>query len=494
MLDLTTPLAADAPELRTLGSALERAGFTTAGVEAALDTATLSARPSDLLVARRRIADRDDAFATLARLFLLGVEQHEDAVAAAVAPLAPDELVRIGLAVRTGRTLRGTARVVPHGDLYVIADLDRESPDDTPADYVAGVQAPSVTLAKLAVRRPASRALDLGTGCGIQALLAAAHAEEVVGTDVNARALNFAAAAATLNGVGNVEWRLGNAFEPVAGERFDLIVANPPYVISPESSYAYRDSGLPGDSISREVVQAVPEHLAEGGFAHVLVSWITEPGGDWDAPLRPWVEGSGCDAWLLHYRTEDPLSHSSKWLRPLSGDADAFAGAVDRWLDYLRELGAEAIAYGAVVLRRRSGGANWVRVDEFPIERLQPAGEHVSTVFHAQDRLEEDGDEWLLSAPLALDERHVIRSELEIRDGRLLVDEQTLRLTHGLQFDVGLDPTVISLLPLLDGGASVGSVLERAAGAAGADPERFVRAALPVVRRLFQLGFLLEPR
>ena len=88
-------------------------------------------------------------------------------------------------------------------------------------DFVPGIQSPSVTLAKLAVRRRIRRALDLGTGCGIQALLAAKHAEHVVATDVNPRALSFAAFNARLNGVENIEFRLGNSFEPVAGERFD---------------------------------------------------------------------------------------------------------------------------------------------------------------------------------------------------------------------------------------------------------------------------------
>ena len=85
---------------------------------------------------------------------------------------------------------------------------------ETSFDFVPGIQSPSVTLAKLAVRRRVAAALDLGTGCGIQALLAAKHAEHVVATDVNPRALAFAGFNARLNGIDNIEFRLGNGSSP----------------------------------------------------------------------------------------------------------------------------------------------------------------------------------------------------------------------------------------------------------------------------------------
>ena len=117
------------------------------------------------------------------------------------------------------------------------------------------MQRPSNTLANLTVRRPVARALDVGTGNGIQALLASRHAEHVVATDVNERALAFARFNLALNGVSNVELRQGSFLEPVEGERFDLVVANPPYVISPESSFVFRDSGLGRDRVSELVVR-----------------------------------------------------------------------------------------------------------------------------------------------------------------------------------------------------------------------------------------------
>src|SRR5690606_16888635 len=93
--------------------------------------------------------------------------------------------------------------------------------------------------------------LDLGTGCGIQAMHARRFARRVVATDISERALRYARLNAGLNGLDGIEFRLGSLYEPVAGERFDRIVTNPPFVITPRTpevpAYEYRDGGLEGD-------------------------------------------------------------------------------------------------------------------------------------------------------------------------------------------------------------------------------------------------------
>lgn len=83
-------------------------------------------------------------------------------------------------------------------------------------DHVLGIGGASVSLARAVSRAPAGRALDLGTGCGIQAVHLAAHCTEIVATDTNERALALAAATARINGL-SWELRCGSLFEPVAG-------------------------------------------------------------------------------------------------------------------------------------------------------------------------------------------------------------------------------------------------------------------------------------
>ena len=452
----------------SLRARLLEAGYTTERIEETLGAGRISFGAADLAVHERRLQP-GEPFSTAVRLFLLGAE----VAAADAAAFEADELLEA-----SGGGVRATVKLVPHGDLLLASDRDDGSAD---ADWVAGIHPPSVTLAKLTVREPVARALDTGTGNGIQALLASRHADAVVATDVNPRALDFARLNASLNGVENLELREGSYFEPVEGERFDLLTCNPPYVISPESRYAYRDSGLPGDTVSRMVVEQTPTLLEDGGFAHILVSWAHPP-GEWWGPLEPWVEGRGCDAWLLYFGSDDPVTHASEWLRPVARDQpEEFEGRLDEWLDYLRSLGIEAIGHGAVVLRRRSGGRNWLRRDRVNLERLEQASEHILRVFRTQDYLESlDDDRELLDGTFTLVERH----HLEETRRQTELEGTVLSLEEGLGFRTALDVHTARLTPLLDGTRPLGDVLAQLEIAEH-------RAAFPAVRRLLELGFLV---
>jgi methylase of polypeptide subunit release factors len=487
------PDGRDAVALRSLREALERAEFTVDAVEERLGTHELSARPADIAVHRHRL-DEADAFSTFARLFLLGDAVDGGSLASAVAPGTVEQLAALRVVASASGLVRPLVRLVPHGDYFIASDAGPEAGADVPFDHVPGIQSPSVTLAKLAVRRPCRAALDLGTGCGIQALLASKHAERVVATDINPRALAFAAFNAALNSIDTIEFRAGDGFDPVGEERLDLIVANPPYVISPDTTFAYRDSGLPVDELCRRIVGEAATHLADDGFAHILVSWAATSDDDWSAPLRPWVAESGCDVWLMHYGTSDPVAHAAGWLRPLGeSDPDLHTEALERWLAYLGDSGIDAVGYGAVVLHRRESERNWVRTDPLPLDRLEPASDHTLRVFAAQDALEILGDEELLDRRLTLVDSHRLRQTLHAEEGRLTVEEQTIELTDGLCFAVGVDRHTASLLPRLDGRRSLREVLELARATVeltAEEKERFVPAALPVVRRLLALGFL----
>lgn len=127
-------------------------------------------------------------------------------------------------------------------------------------DYVLDVGLATLFLANLTVRQQVEAALDLGTGAGFQAILASSHAARVIATDTNPRA--FTMFNALLNDVSNIELRQGSLYDPVEGYNFDLIVSNPTFVISPKFQYEYRDSGMPGDAISEQVIRGVCGNVA----------------------------------------------------------------------------------------------------------------------------------------------------------------------------------------------------------------------------------------
>jgi hypothetical protein len=224
----------------------------------------------------------------------------------------------------------------------------------------------------------------------------------------------------------------------------------------------------------------------------VLVGWIVRD-DDWSAPLRNWVEGSGCDALLLHFVTQDPLTYAADWNEGLRADESAYAGALDRWLDYYRELEIEALAWGVAVLRRRSG-ENWVWAHDYASsDRMQAAGGQVLRLFEAQDYLRGlPDDRSLLDATLALVDEHRLTREVQFRDGAEVVGRQILNLEKGLGFRVGVDTYTAELLPRFDGRRLLGEIVEAAADGMPRkiDRNEFVSGALRVVRRLIEAGLL----
>src|SRR5207248_10232467 len=124
--------------------------------------------------------------------------------------------------------------------------------------------------------------------------------KHVIATDLNPRAVAFTALNAALNGIDNVEVRLGSLFEPVAGETFDLITCNAPYVVSPEDRWQYRDAaGFEADQLSQTVVTAASDYLNDDGFASMLVSWLADSKEDPDTRVESWLEDNDCDAWVI---------------------------------------------------------------------------------------------------------------------------------------------------------------------------------------------------
>lgn len=491
------PVRADTAALGLLKQALTAAGYTRDGVRRSLHTDRgLTASPGEVVVFEHRLSGRSP-LETLIRLFLIGSAVRGEDVDAALPSMGAGDLRTAGLVEPFDGGVRATLRIVPHGDILVACDRSYygDGGHDA-ADTVTGVTSPAILLADFTIRKRARRALDIGTGGGIQALLLANHCESVVAVDINPRALNFAELNCRLNGITNVDLRQGSWFKPVEGERFDIVTANPPYVMSPDSTFLYRDSGLVADSLCRELIKDMPGFLDEGGFGHILISWALKDGQEWSEPLREWVAGSGCDAWLLHYLTDDPLTQAAKWNEPLLGEGLATYGeALDRWTDYYRREGIERIGFGAIILRRRSGGDNWVRADSFRAGSGSSAG-LVLRVFEAEDYLRIlDDDSKLLRERFALVPEHRLEQRMRSAGGQWQLDESTLTLTQGIAFRGSLDINTAQMLQHFDGRHTLKeavSMARRDLGLPASDLAPLTETAVAMAKRLYQLGFLVR--
>lgn len=355
-----------------------------------------------------------------------------------------------------------------HDGLRLVCD----PPDSDRPDVVQGATAAARTLAGLLVRRPVRTALDLGTGCGVLALTLARHAERVVGTDVNPRALALARRSAELNGIRNVQWREGDWYAPVRGERFDLIACNPPYVVSPDTRLLFRD----GSEAVEGVVRATGEHLAPGGLAHFLVNWVHDP-DDWVGPLRPWVP-PGCDALAVHHATMRPHQYADTWVAPGPRHEEEVA----RWLRWYRDRAIQAIGAGFLLLRRRrDDGPPRLQALEAVTPATPRAGVHVERILHGTD-LVGRGDDALREQRLRIVDGVRVEQTTRRRGGAWQAEAARVRVvpTVGVQTTVPAD--LVVLLWRLDGQRQLGALLAELSGGQGDE-------ALTLARRLVELGF-----
>jgi len=494
-------------QVRRLRDALADADYRYASVADRLGPVAHAALSRNETTPGLRATTGHDPLSTLVRLWPL---QAPVAMAAAehALPGLVDWLCGTGILERSAGEVRARVDVRPYADDAVADETDAGghdwwvASDLTPGldgrservspDHVLGISSASASLAQLTVRAPVGRALDLGTGCGVQSLHLTGHARDVVATDVNARALWLTRFNAALNDV-RIDVRDGSLFEPVADERFDLIVTNPPFVVSPGTGerLVYRDSGLPGDEVVRRIVRSAPEHLEPGGWCQVLANWVHPRDEPWQERLAGWLTGSGCDAWLVQREVADPAEYVELWLKDAGlHRTPQYADRYDAWLSWFDEQGFDGVGFGWLNLRRRAAGSGdtEVRVEEWPYDVEQPMGPEVVGWARRTDLLRTTDDDTLLGTRLL--SRVDVRQETSGAPGAEDPEQIVLRQQRGLRRARTVDTVEAGLVGACDGDLAVGQILAALAQLLDEDAARLRTAYLPKVRELVADGFL----
>ncbi|WP_300342417.1 methyltransferase [Nesterenkonia sp.] len=411
-LSSSPPAAQDVDLITALAHDLADADFTHHGVAQVLGPEAVSALDREQVVPGqlRILESPEQACAVLTALWLVSLEVTAEQVDAALPRTGAAGLQQLGLITR-----RSDSEVAPLVDLrpyqvetragtrdmWVTSDLSaHQVAGPLPHDHVLGVGQASLTLASITHRRPVRTGLDIGTGCGIQLLHLLDHCEHVTGTDLSARALEFARFNLVLNASAlgldpehlqdRVELVQGSLLEPVAGRRFDLVVSNPPFVITPRSPqetetdrYTYRDGGRQGDELMGELITELPGVLAAGGTAQMLGNWEVPRGAAhwWQRP-KAWVEQADLEAWFIQRDVQTPAEYAETWLRDASEER-----SIDqyrrRYADYLRDFAqreVDQIGFGLIWLRRRDHQQRWQHFEEITGEVQQPLGPVIGDV------------------------------------------------------------------------------------------------------------------
>jgi methylase of polypeptide subunit release factors len=476
----------DAPRVR---EALTRAAYDVSTVSALLGPVAHGALARGDLAPALRATSGGSPLETLVRLFLLGTTEARHTVEAALPLMAAAPLLELdGDHIRAGLDLRPYA--ADDGHWWVVSDLGSEvRQGPLAADHVLGIGGASTTLAQATVRPAVGTALDVGTGCGVQALHLSQHAGSVTATDRNPRALALARMTAELN---LLDWELlqGSLYAPVAGRVFDLVVANPPFVVGPgRDDYAYRDSGLAGDAVTAQIVAGASGAVALGGWCQLLGNWVHPRGRDWRERVRSWIPG-GFDAWVLQREVQDPAEYVALWLRDAAETGAQRAARAEEWLSWFDSVDVEAVGFGVITLRRSGSSDAVVVVEEArqPVE--QPIGPHIASWFERQDWLS-DAD--LLAAPLRTPSDLRLGQEAAPSHEGWQVGTQALRLDGGLRWQGDVDQLGIEIVGACDGTRPLGEILAVVAAAHDYSVDELTAGALPAVRHLVERGFLLPP-
>lgn len=501
---VTTALAAD----------LDAAGFTVDRVDALWGTeAAASLHRGSRVAALRALAARETSpLGTLATLFVLGLPTSRADAAVAFPTAGLDAVVAAGLlrvcdtdatVVEPTVDLRPYAFVddLGAGSWWIVSDLGELALGHAISEeHVLGIGGATTTLSGLQVPVPVRTVLDLGTGCGIQAMHARRFAEHVVATDISRRALDIARFNAQLNGIDGIDFRYGSLFEPVAGERFDRIVSNPPFVITPRRpgvpSYEYRDGGMVGDALVETVLRGLSEHLEPGGTAQLLGNWEYHWGVDGLDRVRSWFEDTDLDAWVVERERQDPTSYAETWIRdggtkPGTPEFDTLMGA---WLDDFADRRVTGVGFGYVVVRRAlpGGTASLRRFERVP-ETLgsNPAGlgATVARVLDAAAWLAAHDDAALATAHLTV--AGDVTEERYYWPGNDDPTVMTLVQGGGLGRRVDADTALAAFVGACDGDLSVAAIVGALAQITGVDEQVLAADLLPAARDLVLDGLLL---
>lgn len=452
-----------------------------------------------------------DPVAVLTRLFMLGDSVTRSELEASLPQAGADAVIDAGLARAAGAAPDDAVTALVDLRPYAAAEGDHQrhwwvASDLGEAvtgsrlhdDHVLGIGGASTTLASATMRTPVGRVLDLGTGSGIQALHASTHALAVVATDISRRALSFARFNQAINRV-DPAWdlRLGSLLEPVDGESFDLIVSNPPFVITPRGapSFEYRDGGAAGDGIVSTLVSTVGAALAPGGVAQLLGNWEIAAGSSWKERIGAWLDSSEVplDAWVIQRDTLDPAAYAETWLRDAGvtpeRDKPGFERAYRAYLEDFDARAVEGIGFGIITLRRPHGSVTMRRLEDHEGALPQPLGPHLAAAMEAHDWLANKDDSAILAAHWVV--ANDVTTESYARPGSADPEHILLRQGGGLGRAVRADTALAGFVGACDGELSGAQIAGALAALLEVPSDTMAAGIAAAIRELVTDGFLV---
>ena len=465
-------------------------GYTDASLRQTIGLKELPASRLRNLPRLKDLTREPNGINTLLRWFWIGLAQPSQEARSLVPPWVVSLALDSGLLEEKDGELFPQAMLFPM-DKFIFAADHTSKIDRGASDLVLWPNPTSRLLSRFTVRQPSRATLDVGTGSGVQALQAIDHSTQVIATDLNPRAVAFAAFTAQLNGIKGIEFLAGDGFAPVVGRKFDLIVSNPPFFLTPSEKYLFCDNPLELDQLCRKLAREASSYLYEGGYFQMLCEWAGIEGQDWHERLSDWFEGTGCDALVLKGYSQDPAEYAEEHIRSMTSASETDSQLYDTYMNYYRKHKVVAIHGGAVAMHRRSG-TNWMLMEEVEHTPKDAFGDLVADAFARRDfLLSHENDATLLSVRPRLSPDARLEQVFQPKDDGWKLDGITLRMSKGLNPIMGLQPVVAEFLLNCDGARPLSEIVSEFTAKVDAPREQVQRECLAAIRKLIERGFLL---
>lgn len=360
--------------LRFIPECLRKAGYSERGICGFLDVTDIPSLPSAELPGYAYRCERDGSpCAAMIQLWLLGRSLPRARLEAVFGRRGVALLIARGLVrSRAEGKLHPNVSIFPCGGGFFITDLffsDYSTPNQV---YYVGQD--SYVLAYLTPRRAAARTLDLCCGSGIHAILTTRHSDSCLGIDLNPRALEFARANAEMNSCSEACLFVRAKLGKLGGiGRFDLVVANPPWVPSPDRGLEwFRFGGRDGEDLTRLAVSGLRHWLEPRGTFAMFVIYPEIRGSDYLDRLQAWCGRGGRGFGIALNRLPETSLESfvASQLSPL-WSRRRYETTFRRWLESYERLKIDGVGTAVVLVRRLAPGE-----PGFAVERPIPWPNH----------------------------------------------------------------------------------------------------------------------
>lgn len=426
----------------------------------------------------------------LVGLFLRGAVADREQCRRLLPAGALEDYAALGLIRDAGDgRVKATVRIRPMFSLYVASDVWRSREDEAMPDDVVYPPDTPLTLEFLSYLPlvPCERYLEVCGGTGVAALIGAQRfARHAWSYDITERATEFARFNARLNGITNFTAGCGDAYAPAQGEKFDRIVAHPPYVPVLQHTWIFHSGGADGEQVTRKLIEGLPDHLAPGGRFYCRCLGSDRVDAPFENRIRGWLgdQHEDFDVFVAVKKTFSPASFFADSITRGTSTLKDYA----RWREVFKQLKIVRFLTAIVVIQRRSDSRAVFTERRHHGKHTSPA--EVEWLMNFETMRVKGCEDLILKTRLkaAPAQLHVLH---RIESGEWAIAQQKLQVDHPFSCIWEVAPLASYIIPRLSNPQTGAELLDslKAEGslAQSEDPARFARA----LAELASGGFIL---